>query len=298
MLHPPHHNACGSQNFAGVSHGRFFFCSAMPPKPKSSVRYIFILSAMRSGSTLMQHIAGQQSHVLSAGETKIEYTLPDHLSILRQYLFTYQEVPPENQSSSQWTFLEKCVHRRYLPAINPIDLPETRFLFIIRHPHPALSSLLELKNWPYSESTEAALFYYQQRFRELSELASSLQDPARAYFLTYEDFLAHPSQHLQRLSRFLQMPEPLQSGYRQQKWTAKLSLGDVSSNIRRKQIMPNDRRDLVQLSPTDRQQMEDLFAKTTAHLHQSCAGHQQPSSPLRHRYSPRRLLDLMRRFSS
>lgn len=245
----------------------------------SPVRYIFILSAMRSGSTLLQHIAGQQEHVLSAGETKIEYTSPQQLTELQDYLFDYQDIPPEKRDPAQWVFLEKCVHPRYLPEITPAVTPQTRFLFILRHPHPSLSSLLEQKNWPYTESTEAALFYYKERLQQLINLATALPDPRKACFLTYEDLLRNPETHLAKLTAFLGMPSPLRQDYRSQKWTAKLSLGDVSENIRKREIIPNQRRDLVELTSAQHTELDNLYQATCQKLASLCKGSEQIHQP-------------------
>ena len=236
------------------------------------VRYIFIISAMRSGSTLVQHIAGQQDHVLSAGETKIEYVEPGKLEELRQHVFAYNAIPGADQSRPGWVFLEKCVHDRYLPEMTPIERPDMRFIFILRRPHASLSSLMELKNWPYTESLESAAWYYNERPMQMVRLANQLKRPENAYFVTYEDFLENTERHLRGLSAFLKMPDPLKQEYRKQKWTAKLSLGDVSSNIKTQQVVANERDQLVELPGEMEQKLNATFEESCRSLDRICRG--------------------------
>lgn len=239
---------------------------------KPPVRYIFIISAMRSGSTLVQHIVGQQKHVLSAGETKIEYVDAGKLADLREHVFAYNAVPENEQASEDWIYLEKCVHDRYLPAIRPVERPDMRFIFILRQPHASLSSLLELKNWPYTESLESAAWYYTERPKVMVRLAREVNRPENAYFLTYEDFLENTERHLRGLTAFLGMPEPLTQEYRKQKWTAKLSLGDVSSNIKTQQVVANEREKLVDLPGELAQQLNRAFSDSCRELASICRG--------------------------
>jgi hypothetical protein len=236
------------------------------------VRHIFILSAMRSGSTLLQHIVGQHGHLLSAGETKIEYTHPDRLGELRDYLFEYQEIPADQRAADHWVFLEKCVHDRYLPATAPIEGPSVRFLFIVRQPHPALSSLMELKGWPYAESVEAAHWYYTHRFQSLVRLAAGMRNPELAYFLTYEDFVARTAYHLDGMTQFLGYAEPLLPAYPRQKWTARLSLGDVSDTIRSQQVVSRIQRPLVDLPPELAESLAANYLATVQQLATLCRG--------------------------
>ncbi|MGC9450629.1 MAG: sulfotransferase family protein [Oceanipulchritudo sp.] len=240
--------------------------------PKASVQYIFILSAMRSGSTLLQHICGQQPHVLSAGETKIEYDQPDKLNELKQHLFAYNAVSEAQQKKTSWVFLEKCVHARYLPSLKPFPSKDMRFIFVLREPHAALTSLMERKNWPYTESLESGAWYYGERPKELVGLARELDRPENAYFLTYEDFLENTQQHLEGLTRFLRMPEPLQEEYRQQKWTAKLSLGDVSPNIKSRQVVANRRKELADIPESMAAGLKKAFEAARSELDRICLG--------------------------
>ncbi len=233
------------------------------------VEYVFILSAMRSGSTLLQHIIGQESRALSAGETKLEYQILADLASLRDHLFSYNEIE-EADRKADWLFIEKSVHERYVPSIENLQDPSIRFVFILRDPHAALTSLLERKGWPYTESIEAAAWYYTERPKQLVELARQLKDPKHAYFLTYEDLLAHTDLHLAGLSRFIKAAKPFEASYPKQKWTAVMSLGDVSGNIKREQIVKNQRDELVDMPSELYQQMTQTYEQCTASLNELC----------------------------
>lgn len=238
-------------------------------------RHIFVISAMRSGSTLMQHVIAQPPCVLSAGETKIEYTGPEKLEALRKHLFTYENISEGDRNSRPWVYLEKCVHDRYLPAIPPIENPQMRFVFILRHPHPALTSLMKLKGWPYTESVESAHWYYTHRFASIIKLAEGIGEPENAYFLSYEDFLENPEPHLAALTRFLGFKEPLKSVYPEQKWTAKLSLGDVSENIRSRKIVSYEKKPLIDMPDELKASLEETYRTAQSELAILCKGQAQ-----------------------
>jgi hypothetical protein len=231
--------------------------------------YIFILSAMRSGSTLLQHLVGQQEDVLSAGETKIEYHRESDLDQLKRYLKEYNSIE-EEEDQKRYRYLEKCVHNRYFEEPFAINGNTLRYLFIIRDPVPAMTSLLELEGWPYAESRESAAWYYDNRFKALTEFAKKIPDPQNALFLSYEGLLENPESETERISQFLRCDPPLATDYPKQRWTAKLSLGDVSDNIKTSKIVPNKRKKLVALEPDTREELEALYSQTKDQLRDLC----------------------------
>jgi LPS sulfotransferase NodH len=229
--------------------------------------YIFILSAMRSGSTLLQHIVGQRPEVLSAGETKIEYHSREDFEQLKRHLLDYNGV----KERADYIYLEKCVHRRYFPQPVQVDGIRIKYLFITRNPVPAMSSLLEQEGWPYAENTSSAAWYYDDRLKALVELAQKLDRKAAA-FVTYEELVADPDPHLARLTRFLGMERPLVNRYPKQRWTAKISLGDVSDNIKASTILPAKRKNLVQLPGEMEASLKSLHKWTNECLADLCKG--------------------------
>lgn len=229
------------------------------------IRYIFIISAMRSGSTLLQHLVGQQRHILSAGETKIEYLSRDDLKKLEDHLYGYNRIDPKSRRDAR-ICLEKCVHDRYFPDPTPIEASDTRFLLILRDPIPALSSLLEQDGWPYTESIDAAAWYFRERTKSVQKFAEALREKRRMHFIRYEDLLRDPAPHLAAMTRFLQLKEPLKPEYPKQKWTGKLSLGDVSQTIKEAKIVPNSRSRMAPLPEGLRAELSATHAEAVRRL--------------------------------
>ena len=229
--------------------------------------YIFILSAMRSGSTLLQHIVGQVPNVLSAGETKIEYESEADFEQLKRHLLEYNDIAEEGN----YRYMEKCVHRRYYREPVPGDSMRIKYLFITRNPIPAMSSLLEQEGWPYTESMSSAAWYYDDRLKALVEFAQKL-DRKTAAFVSYEDLVADPEPHLERLTRFLEVEKPLTNTYPKQRWTAKMSLGDVSDNIKASRILPDKRKNLLQLPEEMETSLVSLHKWTNECLADLCQG--------------------------
>jgi hypothetical protein len=225
---------------------------------------------MRSGSTLLQHLVGQQSDVLSAGETKIEYKAQEDLARLKSYLKEYNNLEEEN--AGPFRYLDKCVHNRYFPRPIPQTDHTIRYLFLLRDPVPAMSSLLELEGWPYAESKEAAAWYYTDRFKALVDFAGQLGNPQHALFLNYEELLQEPREPTRRISQFLKCKTPLSTDYPKQRWTAKLSLGDVSDNIKTSKIVPNRRKELVELDKEMATSLKALHHHTRDKLKELCRG--------------------------
>ena len=232
--------------------------------------YIFILSAMRSGSTLLQHLVCQQEDMLSAGETKIEYHGLEDLARLRAHLLEYNDRQADD--GTRYRCVEKCVHNGYFPRPLAVATPEIRFIFLLRDPVAAVSSLLERKGWPYAESVESAVWYYNDRFTALVSFARLLQRPEDAVYIGYEDFLGGPSRHLRRLSGFLGLDQELTESYPKQKWTARLSLGDVSPNIHSRKIVPNERKELAEIPRDLEAGLRATHAWAVRSLTRACRG--------------------------
>jgi hypothetical protein len=88
--------------------------------------------------------------------------------------------------------------------------------------------------------------------------------------MEYEDFLARPDAHLRELTGFLAFDQPLQPNYPKQKWTARLSLGDVSENIKTQRIQTGVQREVLAMSDALQAELESVHQQTAKELRRLC----------------------------
>jgi hypothetical protein len=205
------------------------------PTPR---RFVFILSHMRSGSSLLTHILTNNAEVFGYGECHVPHT---SLKGLREVSFKtavrLRTFPPRDE----W-LLDKILHNSLPIDDGLLQSRAGRFVFLLRAPEATLRSLLSLRRWVKDSSIrnpQQALTYYLARLAHLRQLASAI--PAeRALLVHYEDLLQQTDGVLRSLERHLDLSSPLTEEYDVTRTTGRKSIGDPSPVIRSGSI----RRDL------------------------------------------------------
>lgn len=197
------------------------------PAPR---RFIFILSHMRSGSSLLTHILTNNAEVFGYGECHVPQT---GLQGLREASFKttvrLRTLPPRDA----W-LLDKILHNSLPIDDGLLQSDSGRYVFLLRAPEATLRSLLSLRRWVKDSSIrnpQQALTYYLTRLERLRQLASTI--PAdRALLVHYEDLLQQTDGVLRSLERHLDLSSPLTEEYDVTRTTGRKSIGDPSPVIR------------------------------------------------------------------
>jgi hypothetical protein len=182
-------------------------------------RYVFVLSHMRSGSTLLSHILGSHPKFVSAGESHFIHSAPADLQKL---------------------VVETCrrLHRVYLRPIYVVDqinwpnvTEETlrspliyKCIILIRKPDGALKSMIN----SIGMTEKGAFDYYIERLKALVEYGQILKE--RALLVVYDDLVDQTDGTLTALTDFFEVSPPFDPNYKTLRITGK-GWGDVSNNI-------------------------------------------------------------------
>jgi len=191
---------------------------------------IFLVSHMRSGSSLLAHVLSSHPEILGSGELHKNYARHGALARMTGKILC---------SGSQWKklgrgcyFLDKILHPHLHP---PHENPTTshRYLLLLREPADTLASIVALeKQFGRFQGHEAerALFHYSERLALLVTLHKSL-DPAQVLIIKYEDLTGNPEHVLASVSSHLSLRSPLQNTYQIQRQTGQAGSGDPSKVI-------------------------------------------------------------------
>ncbi|MGW0736768.1 sulfotransferase family protein [Streptomyces sp. NPDC002851] len=230
-----------------------------PRAPRLVESPVFVLSPVRSGSTLLRVLLNSHSRIraphemhlrtvhvrmardftakamreLSLDKEELEHLLWDrilHLELRRSGKDVIVDKTPPN------TFLWPRLHRAW---------PDAKFIFLLRHPGAVVTSLAQRRAEPDPE----------QILDEVTEYAEHLEEARRelpGLTITYEDLTAEPENTTREICSYLGVEwEPGMLDYgKQDHGTFTPHIGDWSSNIKSGRIQAAREADgTEQLSP-------------------------------------------------
>lgn len=208
---------------------------------------VFLLSPVRSGSTLLRVLLNSHSEIraphemhlrtvhvkmgrdftpgamreLDLDRDELEHLLWDrvlHLELERSGKRLIVDKTPPN--TLIWPRLERC-------------WPEARYVFLLRHPASIVSSLVNRRQNPDLEQIHGEVLRYVQRLEEARENLTGLT-------VRYEDLTAEPEKVTREICRYLEVEweEGMLDYGKQDHGSFRPHIGDWSSNIRSGSIQP------------------------------------------------------------
>jgi hypothetical protein len=189
--------------------------------------YIFILSHMRSYSTLLAHLLGSHPEITGYAERGISYRSSMKLYGLRLRMTLSRELGRARY------VLDKVLHDRYRISKRVLVRHDVVPIILVRRPEPTLASIFGLgaltgaRGW-YTDA-EAVTRYYERRLARLAEYGSWTRD--RAIVVRSEDLMGSTPRVLTRLTHALELQSPLAPTYRLFEHTGKPGYGDPSPRI-------------------------------------------------------------------
>lgn len=205
-------------------HPKFFF---------SNAKYLFVISHMRSRSTLLSHLLGSNPEIVGYTELHRPYRTGLDLFKFRARIYIENREHIDNKF-----ILDKVLHNSYEFSDKVLNLENAKFLFMIREPKGTIKSLLkvsEADDMEYYRSPENNLTYYRDRLDAVGELAENQQ--LDSFFLESEDIVDKPDEVLEKLSGWLGLEQPLSTQYSVMEKTGKAGYGDISGNIQSGEIV-------------------------------------------------------------
>jgi hypothetical protein len=164
--------------------------------------YIFILSHMRSYSTLLAHLLGSHPEITGYAERGISYRSSMKLYGLRLRMTLSRELGRARY------VLDKVLHDRYRISKRVLVRHDVVPIILVRRPEPTLASIFGLgaltgaRGW-YTDA-EAVTRYYERRLTRLAEYGSWTRD--RAIVVRSEDLMGSTPRVLARLTSHARAP--------------------------------------------------------------------------------------------
>jgi hypothetical protein len=209
-----------------------------PPSvlPGSGVRgYLFVVSHMRSLSSVLCHVLGSNAEVAGYAELHLAYAGRNSLRELERRVAAATDA-----SVAGKYVLDKIVHDQYEIANGVLARPDVRVLYLLRQPARAFESMLDLSDVlggkPGEARPELVFRYYCARLESLARY--SLHTQGRSAFVDTERLIADPESVLDRLADWLALREPMPRDYRTFKYTGIYGYGDPSAAIRTGRLEP------------------------------------------------------------
>lgn len=208
---------------------------------KHPLKYLFVISPMRSGSTLVVHILNGHSDIVGYGENHTSYSSRKDLSFLLARTSLFE---PQFKGSEDY-IMDKMV-RNYEISDELLASDQVYFLFLLREPDSTFSSMGKLAEYMPEHKTinrwqnhDYCLDYYKARLSFMANIARRVNDPKRCMLLQYEALLDDTAFTLRSIQQFLGLETPLSEEYPTSKTTGLFRFGDVSPNIKSGKIQRN-----------------------------------------------------------
>ena len=203
------------------------------------IKYLFVISPMRSGSSLLTNILNGHPSIAGYGENHVSYSSPEDLSCLAART---RVLEPSFMGSEEF-IMDKMVWN-YQISDEVLSAADSNFIFLLRNPADTFKSMGRLadsnpqsqgfKRWRVRKN---CLAYYQKRLADMAHLAERVNDPERCLLLEYESLMNVTKPTLQALEQFLGLEQPLSEEYPVSRSTGNFRYGDGSSNIRAGKII-------------------------------------------------------------
>lgn len=213
-----------------------------PPAPRLVDSPVFVLSSVRSGSTLLRVLLNSHSRVRAPHEMHLRTVhvrlsrsfTPDAMRALDldraelEHVLWDRILHVELQRSGKDVIVDKTPPNTLIwPRLHRC-WPNARYIVLLRHPGAVIESLTNRRTDPDHEAIRAEVLAYSEKLEEARRALSG------AHVLRYEDLTAEPERRTRELCAYLGVPWEsgmLDYGERDH-GTFRPQLGDWSSTIK------------------------------------------------------------------
>lgn len=239
---------------------------------KSPYRILFILSHMRSGSSLLTHILNSNPEIIGYGETHLQYASEsDFRKLIAKVYWKSQDFKTlqdlKNLQMNHKYILDKVLHNNKFLSDKFLTSERVYVIFLIREPQRSLPSIIDLKpDW----SEDKALSYYNGRLLMLEQYARIINSKQRSLLLTYDRLLDDTSSVFETLNQFLETKTGFSEEYDLLETTGRQGVGDSKGAIAAGKIIRNPRKLETNFSPDLLQRGTIAFDRCLATLQDYC----------------------------
>ncbi|MCW8195027.1 sulfotransferase [Proteobacteria bacterium 005FR1] len=190
--------------------------------------YLFLLSHMRSRSSVLSHVLGSNAEICGYSELHRAYRNRMDLLKMRAELFDEIRCPLDNKY-----LLDKLLHNSCSISDEIFERVQPKVIFLLREPQATLRSIINMGHrtgvaW-YKDPDQAGN-YYCARLAAIEDYASRIR--GQYYFVDADDLVSDTDGVLKGLSGWLGLEEPLARHYSQFANTGRRNYGDSSEHIK------------------------------------------------------------------
>jgi len=216
-------------------HYDFRYDAAVPDRYRGT--FLFVVSHMRSYSSLLCHILGSHPEISGYSEAQLSYFGRNDLQRLARTVREHTGEPALKRY-----VLDKLLHNKREIAPDILRRPDVRCLFLLRNAPDTIASILNMAHalqstGDYSDPARVVA-YLAERLTQMAAYAPLVR--GRALFVESERLLDDTAARLDRIAQWLGLAEPLSPEYRTFRHTGQRGHGDPSPHIRAGRIVASD----------------------------------------------------------
>lgn len=191
--------------------------------------FVFVVSHMRSYSSLLCHILGSHAEISGYAEAQLSYFGRNDLHRLAAKVRAITD-----GAELRRYVLDKILHNHLEIAPNVLSRPNVKVIFLIRGAEDTITSILNMSramaHTGRFSDPERVLDYYVTRLAKID--AYSEQLARGALLVAAERLIADTAVTLAGIAQWLNLDSPLSSTYRTFRFTGAPGYGDPSPNIK------------------------------------------------------------------
>jgi hypothetical protein len=193
----------------------------------SKKKYLFVVSHMRSRSSVLSHILGNNPEVIGYKELHQAYT--GKKSLINMQIELAKDLKPNFKNK----YLLDKILNNYTISDAILKKVQPKMLFLLRDPEETIKSILNM-----GFKTGVAQYkdpikvteYYCKRLRNLEQL--SYKAGKGNLFIVSKDLVENSEDTLNKISKWLHLEAPLKTTYTTFKDTGVIGFGDPLENIK------------------------------------------------------------------
>lgn len=192
-------------------------------------KYLFVFSHMRSRSTVLSHILGDNLDV--CGYKELHQSYENHLSLIKMRFNLYNDLKCDFRNKY---LFDKILHDDCYISDKLFSKTKPKIIFLLRDPESTIKSIINMGKktgikW-YKKPSEVA-DYYCSRLLDLEEFA--IKYGKGNFFIDSDNLVNKPEEVLSDLTNWLKLKEPLKRDYTIYKDTGVSGFGDPLPNIKK-----------------------------------------------------------------
>ncbi len=226
---------------------------------------VLLFAHMRSGSTLLHHLLISHPEIIGCGERNQEFAGSRDLDRLKVDVYWRR-----GQFFRFHRFVaDQINHDHLLKSEALLNHPHVHPIFLIREPQASVASMVRVLGRYHGTTVEQATAYYADRLKVLTRYAGQIQDPSRAFFLSYSDLVQDAGASLSGLQSFLGLSTRLSEEYRIFDFTG--TRGDPSPVIMSGRILQRHAAHQIDIDPKVLEHLDELYENCQLAMRSACS---------------------------